>query len=59
MERPTRRNHAIPATLQVLSAIEYFAGVFQRQDGLDIGGISQLSLSRIIPRVANAIAERA
>ncbi|XP_064633642.1 putative nuclease HARBI1 [Lineus longissimus] len=55
LDHPTRRNHAIPPTLQVLCALRYFAnGNFQYVSG-DLCGISQSSVSRIILRVATAL----
>lgn len=58
IEHPTRRNHAIPPSIQVLCALRYFAtGNFQYVSG-DLLGISQPSVSRIIIRVANAIVRR-
>jgi hypothetical protein len=56
---PTRRNHAIPPSIQVLCALRYFAtGNFQHDSG-DLFGISQPSVSRLVKRVSNAIAARA
>ena len=55
----TSRPHAIPANLQVLTALRYYAtGSFQRATG-DIIGISQPSVCRIVYRVSNALAAHA
>lgn len=52
---PTNRSHAIPAALQVMCALRYYAtGSFQKASG-DIVGISQPSVSRIVHRVSRAI----
>ena len=55
----TSRSHAIPANLQVLTALRYYAtGSFQRATE-DIIGISQPSVCRIVYRVSNALAAHA
>lgn len=55
VEHPTNRSHAIPAVLQVLCAMRYYAtGSFQLVTG-DLGNISQPSVSRIIRRVSSAL----
>lgn len=55
LTRPTNRSHAIPAHVQVLSALGFFAtGTFQREIG-DRSGISQPSMSRILPAVLDGI----
>ncbi|XP_064646160.1 putative nuclease HARBI1 [Lineus longissimus] len=56
---PTSRSHAVPASLQVLSAIRYYAtGTFQLVDG-DTVNLSQPTISRIVTRVTDALASRA
>ena len=56
---PTRRNHAVPACLQILSAIRYYAtGSFQLVTA-DTVGLSQPTISRIITRVSTALEKRA
>ncbi len=55
LTRPTKRSRAIPPHLQVLSVIGFLAtGTFQRETG-DRSGISQPSMSRILPAVLNGI----
>ncbi|XP_059191015.1 putative nuclease HARBI1 [Centropristis striata] len=55
LTRPTKRSHAIPAHLQVLSVLGFLAtGTFQREIG-DRSGISQPSMSRILPAVLRGI----
>ena len=54
----TNRSHAIPAALQVMCTLRYYAtGSFQRAGG-DIIGISQPSVSRIVNRVSRFICLR-
>ncbi|XP_064650925.1 putative nuclease HARBI1 [Lineus longissimus] len=56
VEHPTQRSHAIPATLQILTAIRFFAtGSFQLATADMCGSISQPSTSRIVTRVATAL----
>ena len=58
IEHPTQRSHAIPASLQVLCALRYYAtGNFQFVSG-DLTGISQASVSRIVTRVSAALANK-
>lgn len=55
LRRQTRRSHSIPAHLQVLSVLGFLAtGTFQREIA-DRSGISQSSMSRIIPDVLDCI----
>nr|XP_055063040.1 putative nuclease HARBI1 isoform X2 [Misgurnus anguillicaudatus] len=55
LERETQRTKAIPVHIQLLSTLGFLAtGTFQREVG-DICGISQPSLSRIMPAVLDAI----
>uniref|UniRef100_A0A9J7Y678 Putative nuclease HARBI1 n=1 Tax=Cyprinus carpio carpio TaxID=630221 RepID=A0A9J7Y678_CYPCA len=55
LERATRRNHAIPVQIQVLTTLGFLAtGCFQRELA-DRSGISQPSLSAIISVVLNGI----
>lgn len=55
LERETKRTKAIPVHIQVLSTLGFLAtGTFQRELG-DRVGISQPSLSRILPTVLDAI----
>lgn len=55
LTRPTQRSHAIPAHLQVLSVLGFLAtGTFQREIA-DRAGISQPSMSRILPTVLTGI----
>ena len=56
---PTKRSHAVSASLQVLAAIRYYAtGSFQLVSG-DTVHLSQPTLSRIVTRVTDALARRA
>ncbi|KAI2646411.1 hypothetical protein H4Q32_025756 [Labeo rohita] len=55
LERETNRTKAIPVHIQLLSTLGFLAtGTFQREVG-DICGISQPSVSRIMPAVLDAI----
>lgn len=55
LRRETRRSRAIPVTLQVLSTLGFLAtGSFQRELA-DRSGITQPSMSRILPSVLAAI----
>ncbi|XP_029923370.1 putative nuclease HARBI1 [Myripristis murdjan] len=55
LERETKRTKAIPVHIQLLSTLGFLAtGTFQREIG-DICGISQPTLSRIMPAVLDAI----
>ncbi|XP_041846127.1 putative nuclease HARBI1 [Melanotaenia boesemani] len=55
LERSTRRNHAIPAHMQVLTTLGILAtGSFQRELA-DRSGISQPSLSNVMPAVLDGI----
>lgn len=55
LERETKCTNAIPVHIQVLSTLGVLAtGTFQREIG-DRSGISQLSMSRIMPAVLDAI----
>ena len=55
VEHPTKRSHATPATLQIITALRFFAECsFQLTSG-DLSGISQPSTSRIVTRVATAL----
>lgn len=55
LERETKRTQAIPVHIQVLSTLGFLAtGTFQREVG-DRCGISQPSMSRILPTVLDAI----
>ncbi|XP_063446531.1 putative nuclease HARBI1 [Mytilus trossulus] len=55
IESPTYRSHAIPAILQVLVSLRYYAkGDFYSEVG-DLHGISKASVSRCITRVSKAI----
>ncbi|XP_039602265.1 putative nuclease HARBI1 [Polypterus senegalus] len=55
LERPTKRTSAVPVHTQVLSTIGFLAtGTFQREIG-DRSGISQPTVSRIMPHVLHAI----
>ena len=59
IEPMTKRNHAIPATLQTLCTLRYYAtGSFQKVSG-DVIGISQSSVSRIVNKVSRAISGKA
>lgn len=58
LQRRTRRNQAIPVQIQVLSVLGFLAtGTFQREIS-DRSGISQSSLSRILPDVLRCIVRR-
>ena len=58
LEPPTSRCHSIPATLQVLTALRYYAtGSFQ-QVIADVAGLTQPSVSRIISRTSTALSRR-
>ena len=55
VEHATKSSHAIPATLQIITALRFFAeGSFQLTSG-DLSGISQPSTSQIVTRVATAL----
>ncbi|CAC5377296.1 HARBI1 [Mytilus coruscus] len=55
IETPTFRSHAIPALLQVLVSLRYYAkGDFYSEVG-DLHGISRASVSRCVMRVSHAI----
>lgn len=55
LERETKRTRAIPVHIQVLSTLGFLAtGTFQREVG-DRSGISQPSMSKIMPAVLDAI----
>ncbi|KAL2093109.1 hypothetical protein ACEWY4_010421 [Coilia grayii] len=55
LQRETRRSNAIPVSIQVLSTLAFLAtGSFQREIG-DRSGVSQPSLTRIMPLVLRAI----
>ena len=55
LERGTRQNRAIPVSLQVLTCIGFLAtGTFQRELA-DRSGISQPTLSRILPDVLGGV----
>ena len=59
LKPPTMRSHSIPATLQVLAALRYYAtGSFQ-QVVADLAGLSQPSISRIVTKTSRALAQRA
>ena len=58
IEPATHQSHAIPAYLQVLCALRYYAsGNFQAVTG-DFHNISQPSVSRIITRVSTALGDQ-
>ena len=58
LEPQTHRNHAIPGMLQIFVALRYYAcGTFQHVVG-DCHGIHRSSVSRIVPRVTNALCQR-
>lgn len=55
LERSTRRNRAVPVPIQVLTTLGFLAtGTFQREMA-DRSGISQPTLSRIMPDVLGGI----
>lgn len=55
LQRSTRRNHAVPVPLQVLTTLGFLAtGTFQRELA-DRSGISQPTLSRVMPDVLKGI----
>lgn len=55
LEQETKRTRAIPVHIQVLSTLGFLAtGTFQREVG-DRSGISQPSMSKIMPAVLDAI----
>lgn len=57
VERRTNRSQPIPALLQLLITLRFYAtGTFQKVLG-DHANISQPTVSRIVPRVTSAIAE--
>ena len=57
LQPPTARSHSIPATLQVLTALRYYAiGSFQQVVG-DISGLSQASVSRIVGRTPASLSQ--
>ncbi len=55
LQRGSRRNHAVPVPLQVLTTLGFLAtGTFQRELA-DRSGISQPTFSRIMPDVLGGI----
>ena len=59
LERPTRRNGALPVLIQVTNALRIFAkGDFQTEVG-DLSGVSQSAVSKNLTQVAVAIGELA
>ena len=59
IESPTNRSRAVPASIQVLCALRFYAGgAFQKDTG-DLHGISQSSVSKFINKVSAALCARA
>ena len=56
---PTNRSHAVPASIQVLCALRYYAGGCFQKDSGDLHGISQSSVSKFINNVSTAICSHA
>ena len=56
---PTNRSHTVPASIQVLCALRYYAGGCFQKDSGDLHGISQSSVSKFINNVSNAICSHA
>ncbi|XP_064646148.1 putative nuclease HARBI1 [Lineus longissimus] len=59
VEHPTRRSHAIPSTLQVLTALRYYATGSLQLATADMVHVSQPTVSRIITGVSEALVNRA
>ncbi|CAC5423008.1 HARBI1 [Mytilus coruscus] len=58
LEPKTMRSHSVPASLQVLTALRYYAtGSFQQVVG-DLVGLSQPTISRIVSRTSRALAAK-
>lgn len=58
LQPPTRRNHAIPASLQVFTALRYYASGSLLTSTGDHHGISIASASRILRRVTLALVNK-
>ncbi|XP_062571915.1 putative nuclease HARBI1 [Saccostrea cucullata] len=59
LEPPTMRSKSIPASLQVLTALRYFATGSLQQVVADIAGVSQPTVSRIVYKTSKALSNRA
>ncbi|XP_071177464.1 putative nuclease HARBI1 [Mytilus edulis] len=58
LEPKTMRSHSVPASLQVLTALRYYAtGSFQQVVG-DLVGLSQPTISRIVTKTSRALAAK-
>ena len=58
LEHPTYRSHAIPESLQVLSALRFYAkGNFQSETA-DLHGLSRMSVSTCVRATTNALVNR-
>lgn len=58
VQHPTARNHAVPAHLQILAVLRFFAtGSFQIVVG-DVTGLSQPTMCRFIKKVSIALARK-
>lgn len=56
IKHPTRRSHAMPACIQVMCTLRYYAsGNFQYANG-ELNGISQASVFRIVTCVSTSLA---
>ena len=58
LEHPTHRSHAIPVSLQVLSALRFYAkGNFQSETA-DLHGLSRMSVSTCVRATTNALVNK-
>lgn len=59
LEPPTSRSQSIPASLQCLCALRFFATGQLQDDSADVFGFSQPTISKIVKSVAAALASKA
>ena len=58
LQRPTIRSCALPVSLQIMTALSYYAtGTFQAQNGC-IHGMTKMSVSHCIHLVSKALCQR-
>ena len=58
LEPATQRSHAIPATIQVFTALRYYATGSYQTGSCDWSFISEASVSRILRRVTTALVDK-
>ncbi len=58
IECPTKRNHAIPLVMCVLTALRFYATGNYHMVTADLFGIHRTSASRVILKVSSALAKR-